>query len=226
MRETTTHIPEGAGQVRFSELQKLYGRARANILSEEGSWEGVYPPEEEVLEAFSFVPHLSDIRVVILGQDPYINEGQAHGLSFSVNQGVCTPQSLKNIFKELSDDLGIQEFSDGCLVPWSTQGVLLLNRVLTVRAGKSKSHANLGWEDFTNAMVRYLNDFNSDIVFLLWGKDAQQLSQFIDDPSHTVLTASHPSPLSAHRGFFGCKHFSKTNEILISKGLQPIDWSI
>jgi uracil-DNA glycosylase len=213
-----------AKDIRFSELRTLFKRAEFNINKLKTEGVEIYPPENQIMSAFTYFQDLTtDVRVVIVGQDPYIKSGQAHGLSFSVRPGVDIPPSLRNIFKELESDLGIKNQS-GCLSTWAEQGVLLLNRVLTVEEGKSKSHSNQGWEDFTNGVIKYLNDFSSNIVFLLWGKDAQQLSKLIDD-NHEVLTSSHPSPLSAHRGFLGCKHFSRTNELLVSKGLEPINWS-
>ena len=184
----------------------------------------VYPPQKDVFNAFRFTA-FADVRVVILGQDPYHGPRQAHGLSFSVLPGIPAPPSLVNIYKELATDIeGFKIPDHGCLQSWAEQGVLLLNTVLTVEAGRAHSHANLGWETFTDAVIAALNRHREGIVFLLWGSHAQKKGQIIDRARHVVLTAPHPSPLSAHRGFFGCRHFSKTNAILQQHGKPPIDW--
>lgn len=166
------------------------------------------------------------MRVVILGQDPYIRENQAHGLAFSVKDGVEFPPSLKNIFKELSDDMGISAPKCGCLTPWAKQGVLLLNTVLTVREGESNSHKGIGWMRFTDKIISLINEREKPVVFLLWGKNAEEKLPLITNKHHFVLTAPHPSPLSASRGFFGCRHFSKANTILSRIGLEPICWQL
>ena len=183
----------------------------------------VYPKADEIFTAFHLTP-LEKVKVVILGQDPYHNEGQAHGLCFSVKPQVAIPPSLENIYKELHDDLGCKIPSHGCLTSWAKQGVLLLNTVLTVQAHKPMSHRGVGWEEFTDAVIRRLNDEREHIVFMLWGAYAQKKGTFIDRTRHCVLTAPHPSPLSADRGFFGCKHFSKANAYFRSKGLAEIEW--
>lgn len=185
----------------------------------------IFPPADDIFNAFHLTP-LNKVKVVILGQDPYHNIGQAHGLSFSVKPGIEAPPSLVNIYKELNEDLGCYIPNNGYLVKWAEQGVLLLNTVLTVRAHQANSHRGIGWEDFTNAVIRILNEQDRPIVFLLWGRPAQNKMSMLHNPNHLILTAPHPSPLSAYRGFFGCRHFSKTNEFLVQHGLEPIDWQI
>ena len=186
----------------------------------------VYPPAADVFNAFK-ATEFQQVKVVILGQDPYHGAGQAHGLSFSVQAGVAPPPSLVNIYKELADDIaGFQIPAHGCLQHWAEQGVLLLNTVLTVRAGQAHSHAALGWETFTDRVIAMLNQEREGLVFLLWGSHAQKKGAFIDRNRHCVLTAPHPSPLSAYRGFFGCKHFSQANAYLQQQGLAAIDWQV
>lgn len=187
----------------------------------------VYPPSAQVFSALTHTP-LDQVRVVILGQDPYHGPGQAHGLCFSVQPSIPLPPSLQNIFKELRADLGISAPTNGCLIPWARQGVLLLNAVLTVEEGKPGSHANRGWEHFTDRVVEAVLTHRSGVVFLLWGSYAQRKADHIATKGgdHLMLRAPHPSPLSAHRGFFGCRHFSQVNAFLISRGVRPIDWGI
>lgn len=186
----------------------------------------IYPPEEDVFNAFRYT-EFGDVKVVILGQDPYHGPGQAHGLAFSVREGIALPPSLKNIYKELEGDIpGFQIPMYGYLKKWSDQGVLLLNTVLTVQEGMANSHASWGWETFTDSVIRALNEHREGLVFLLWGSHAQRKGAFIDTNKHLVLRSVHPSPLSAHRGFFGCRHFSKTNAYLLAKGKKEIDWQI
>ena len=185
----------------------------------------VYPPREKLFTAFALTPPEA-VRVVILGQDPYHEPGQAHGLCFSVRPGVETPPSLENIYKELQDDLGCRIPNNGYLVKWARQGVLLLNTVLTVRAHRAGSHHGLGWEEFTDATIRVLNEQDRPMVFLLWGRPAAMKEALLTNPQHLVLKAPHPSPLSAYRGFFGCRHFSRCNEFLTAHGESPIDWQI
>lgn len=185
----------------------------------------VYPPREQWFSAFALTPPEA-VRVVILGQDPYHEPGQAHGLCFSVRPGVETPPSLENIYKELQDDLGCRIPNNGYLVKWARQGVLLLNTVLTVRAHRAGSHHGLGWEEFTDATIRVLNEQDRPMVFLLWGRPAAMKEALLTNPQHLVLKAPHPSPLSAYRGFFGCRHFSRCNEFLTAHGESPIDWQI
>ena len=178
-----------------------------------------------IFNALKFTAY-KDVRVVILGQDPYHGENQAHGLAFSVCKGIATPKSLINIYKELHDDCGCYIPNNGYLKKWADQGVLLLNTSLTVRAGEANSHKDIGWEIFTDKIIELLNERSDGIVFLLWGANAKSKSSLITAPQHRVLSAPHPSPLSASRGFFGCRHFSRTNEILVNMGKKPIDWQI
>lgn len=186
----------------------------------------IYPPPNEVFSAFALT-EFDQVKVVILGQDPYHGFNQAHGLSFSVKPGVAPPPSLVNIYKELAQDIsGFQIPPHGYLVEWAKQGVLLLNTVLTVEQGRAHSHANIGWEQFTDKVIAQLNQHRENVVFLLWGSHAQRKGQFIDRSRHKVLTSVHPSPLSAHRGFFGCRHFSQTNDYLNTKGLGEINWQL
>lgn len=185
----------------------------------------IYPNEEDIFNAFHFTP-LSNVKVVILGQDPYHNEGQAHGLCFSVKPQVEVPPSLVNIYKELKEDLGCFVPNNGYLEKWARQGVLLLNTVLTVRAHQANSHQGMGWEHFTDSVIQAVNAQDRPIVFLLWGRPAQLKRSMLNNPKHLVLEAPHPSPLSAYRGFFGCKHFSMANDYLQKYGNEPIDWQI
>ncbi|WP_301098358.1 uracil-DNA glycosylase [Otariodibacter sp.] len=185
----------------------------------------IYPPQNEVFSAFSLT-EFADVKVVILGQDPYHGPNQAHGLSFSVKPGITPPPSLMNIYKELSQDIHFEIPKHGYLIEWAKQGVLMLNTVLTVEQGKAHSHANIGWETFTDKVIHQLNEQRENLVFLLWGSHAQKKGQFIYRNKHLVLTAPHPSPLSAHRGFFGCQHFSKTNHYLMEKGIKEINWQL
>lgn len=184
----------------------------------------IYPPQQDVFNAFRYT-EFHDVKVVILGQDPYHGPNQAHGLSFSVRPGIPAPPSLANIYKELASDIpGFEIPRHGFLQSWAQQGVLLLNTVLTVEGGKAHSHANLGWETFTDKVIAALNSHREGIVFLLWGSHAQKKGNIIDQQRHHVLKAPHPSPLSAHRGFMGCRHFSQANHLLEQQGLSPIDW--
>lgn len=183
----------------------------------------IYPPAEQIFNVFAMLPFLQ-VRVVILGQDPYHGEGQAHGLSFSVPPGVKPPPSLRNIFKEIEAEYGMPLPRSGDLSGWVQQGVMLLNATLTVRHAEAGSHQKKGWEQFTDAVIQALNESHPRLVFMLWGSYAQQKGAFIDRKKHLVLEAPHPSPLSAHRGFLGCGHFKKTNDDLLAHGYQPIDW--
>lgn len=210
----------------FQELDALYNQALVRVQRLRDCGLPIYPPQGSELACLFHLEDLRNVKVVIVGQDPYINPMQAHGLAFSVQPGNTNPPSLVNILKELESDLGIVREDSGYLGKWSEQGVLLLNRVLTVERGKSKSHTGLGWEEFTEKLITLVDELNSGIVFLLWGKEAQKVESLLDNKQNTVLKASHPSPFSAHRGFFGCKHFSKTNEILIKNSRTPIDWSL
>ncbi|MBT3195469.1 MAG: uracil-DNA glycosylase [Candidatus Ruthia sp.] len=183
----------------------------------------IYPPKDQIFNAFD-LSSFENTKVIILGQDPYHNQGQAHGLSFSVPDGVDIPPSLRNIYQELSSDLNINPSQSGNLTRWASQGVLLLNSALTVEKNSPGSHAKSGWVDFTDTVIDILNEQKQNLVFLLWGAHAGQKIELIDQNKHLVLTASHPSPFSAHKGFFGCKHFSKTNDYLKMHNLQTIDW--
>jgi len=196
-----------------------------SFLVEEKSKHKVYPPGPQIFAAFDYAPP-DDVKVVILGQDPYHGLGQAHGLCFSVPQGIKPPPSLVNIFKEIQDDLGIPVPDHGNLEKWARQGILLLNATLTVRANQAGSHQKRGWEQFTDAVIKSLSDTKEGLIFLLWGRYAQAKEALIDTNRHFVLKAAHPSPFSAYNGFFGCKHFSKTNEILKKQGKEPIDWRL
>lgn len=195
------------------------------LLEEKQQGRQIFPRGVEYFRALDLTP-LDRVRVVILGQDPYHGDGQAHGLCFSVRPGVRTPPSLVNIYKELQEDLGIPPARHGFLESWARQGVLLLNSVLTVERGRAASHQGRGWERFTDAVIRAVNEQAQPVVFMLWGSYAQRKAAFVDRSRHLVLTAPHPSPLSAHAGFFGCRHFSKANAFLTSKGLDPIDWRL
>ena len=197
----------------------------AHLKSERATKEQIYPPGNLIFNAFDCTP-FNQVKVVILGQDPYHGPGQAHGLSFSVPDGVKPPPSLGNIFKELKSDIGMTIPATGNLTPWAKQGVLLLNAVLTVRANEPASHARIGWMDFTNAVIQKISNEKEGIVFLLWGKFAHEKQIYIDATKHFILKAAHPSPFSADKGFFGCKHFSKTNQLLMEQGLDPINWQL
>lgn len=208
-----------------AEFDKPYFAELAAYLHEEKrSGKVIYPPGPLIFNAFNLTP-IDKVKVVIIGQDPYHNPGQAEGLSFSVPPGVVPPPSLKNIYKEIESDLGIRVQKDGSLKSWAEQGVFLLNAILTVRAGEAASHSRIGWAEFTDAVIRTLSERKSGLVFLLWGNFARSKKALIDTSKHTVLEAAHPSPL-AGGAFFGCRHFSKTNAILESEGLTPIDWSL
>lgn len=207
------------------EFKKPYYKELYTKVKEEyGSYQ-VFPAANDIFSAYELT-ELSRVKVVILGQDPYHDVGQAHGLCFSVKPGVQIPPSLVNIYQELRDDLGLKVPNNGYLEKWARQGVLLLNTVLTVRAHQANSHRGIGWEKFTDATIRILNKQDRPIVFLLWGKPAQSKMAMLDNPNHLILTAPHPSPLSAYRGFLGCKHFSKANAFLSQNGIEPIDWQI
>jgi uracil-DNA glycosylase len=208
------------------EFTKDYMTNLENFLTEQGNLDKIiYPSKENIFEALN-VTTLDNLKVVILGQDPYHGEGQAHGLSFSVNKGVKIPPSLRNIYKELNDDLNFTIPDHGDLTKWASQGVLLLNNVLTVEKSKAGSHQKKGWESFTDAVIELINNEKENVVFLLWGSPAQKKAKKVNTEKHYILKSPHPSPLSSYRGFFGCKHFSKCNDFLESKGISPIDWSI
>jgi len=212
------------------ELEKPYmAQLAAFVLRERAGKIPIYPPEHLVFNAFTKTPY-SAVKVLLIGQDPYHGQGQAHGMSFSVPHGIAQPPSLQNIFKELESDLGIPPASHGCLTAWAEQGVMLLNATLTVRQSDAMSHHNRGWEQFTDAVVNILCARESPVIFVLWGRSAQEKCRFItSSPAsrrHVVLTAAHPSPFSARNGFFGCRHFSKINTILREWNVPPIDWRL
>lgn len=207
------------------EFRKPYYRKLHQTIVEEYQTRPIFPPSDDIFNAFHLTP-LHEVKVVILGQDPYHNVGQAHGLCFSVKPDVDIPPSLVNIFQELHDDLGCEIPNNGYLVKWAKQGVLMLNTVLTVRAHQANSHRGIGWEEFTDAAIRILNEQDRPIVFILWGTPAQRKKAMLHNPKHLILEAPHPSPLSAYRGFFGSRSFSKTNDFLTANGLEPIDWQI
>ena len=208
-----------------AEFKKPYYASLYKKVVEEYTTHVVYPPSDEIFTAFNLTP-LSKVKVVILGQDPYHNYGQAHGLCFSVQKGVQVPPSLVNIYQELHDDLGCTIPNHGCLTKWAEQGVLMLNTVLTVRAHQANSHRGIGWEEFTDAAIQVLNTQDRPIVFILWGSPAQRKEKMLTNPKHLILKAPHPSPLSAYRGFFGSKPFSQTNAFLEAHGVEPVDWQI
>ena len=207
------------------EFQKDYYQQLRAFLTEEYKSGPVYPPKEDIFNALKYTSY-SYVKLVILGQDPYHGPGQAHGMCFSVRPGVPMPPSLQNIFKELHDDIGIFPPKTGYLVPWAREGVLLLNTVLTVRDGQPNSHKNQGWEQLTDRIITLLGEREQPIVFLLWGSHARKKKELIHAPHHLILECAHPSPLSAHRGFFGCEHFSKANQFLYDHGIDPVDWNV
>lgn len=207
------------------EFSSEYYLKLREFLKNEYSTRQIFPPMNDIFSALK-ASSFENTRVVIIGQDPYHGFGQAHGLCFSVKKGVAPPPSLKNIYKEINDDLGLPTPNHGELTHWANQGVLMLNSVLTVREGMPTSHKDKGWEIFTDNIIKKLNEKQTPVVFLLWGAYAQRKGQLITNPLHYKLCAAHPSPLSAYNGFFGCKHFSKTNEILKKHGLKPIDWQV
>ena len=208
-----------------SEFKKDYYRKLYDFVNGEYKNQTIYPKSDDIFNAFHLTP-LKDVKVLLLGQDPYHNENQAHGLSFSVKPRNDIPPSLQNIYKELNEDLGCYIPNNGYLEKWAKQGVLLLNTVLTVRAHQANSHRGKGWEEFTDAVIKEINKQDRPIVIMLWGTPAKNKMKMLNNPNHLVLTAPHPSPLSAYRGFFGCKHFSKCNDFLKENGLEPIDWQI
>ncbi len=209
-----------------NEFTKDYYLKLRQILISEYRTQRIFPGMYDIFNALKLTSY-NDVKCVIIGQDPYHGEGQAHGLSFSVRKGIAPPPSLVNIFKEIRDDLGIDNLGKhGELTQWAKSGVLLLNSVLTVRANQARSHRGLGWEEFTTDVIKLLNMREKPMVFMLWGADAKAKQQFITNPNHLVLKSAHPSPLSAYNGFFGCRHFSQANEFLRSNGMSEIDWSI
>lgn len=224
--ETAVKLEESWKAVLAQEFASPYmAGLKQFLLAQKNEGRQIFPRGAEYFRALDLTP-LYKVRVVILGQDPYHGDGQAHGLCFSVRPGVRTPPSLVNIYKELSTDLGIPPARHGFLESWAKQGVLLLNSVLTVERGLAASHQGRGWERFTDAIIRAVNEADHPVVFMLWGSYAQKKAAFVDRSRHLVLRAPHPSPLSAHSGFFGCRHFSQANAFLVSKGYDPIDWRL
>lgn len=219
------HIGNRWDEILKEEFESEYYKNIRAFLKQEYSSHIIYPDMNDIFNSLKYADY-DKIKVVIIGQDPYHEEGQAHGLSFSVKPGIAIPPSLQNIYKELQSDLGCYIPNNGYLEKWAKQGVLLLNNVLTVRAHQANSHKTCGWETFTDSIIKALNEREKPIVFLVWGSCAKQKETYITNKNHYILKAPHPSPLSAYRGFFGCKHFSKTNEILIANGEEPIDWQI
>lgn len=220
------HIGNHWDEVLKDEFESEYYQNLRAFLKQEYSTHTIYPSMHDIFNALKYTDY-PDVKVVLLGQDPYHGKGQAHGLSFSVQKGVKQPPSLRNIFKELQDDLGITPPSHGCLESWAKNGVLLLNTVLTVREGQANSHKGHGWEILTDHIIQKLNEREEPMVFMLWGANAKSKQALLNNPNHLVLTATHPSPLaSKYGGFFGCRHFSKANEFLTSHGVEPVDWRI
>ena len=207
------------------EFSKPYYRKLYQTVNEEYRTHQIFPPADDIFNAFALTP-LHEVKVVILGQDPYHGEGQAHGLCFSVKPDVEIPPSLVNIYKELQDDCGCEIPNNGYLTKWAKQGVLLLNTVLTVRAHQANSHRGIGWEEFTDAAIRILNEQDRPMVFILWGRPAQMKKSMLTNPNHLIIESPHPSPLSAYRGFFGSRPFSRTNKFLREHGIKEIDWQI
>ena len=218
------HLPESWISL-AAETEQDYFLELEAFLSVERRQHTVYPPEGQVFAALEATP-LPDVRVLILGQDPYHGEGQAHGLCFSVQAGVRIPPSLRNMFKELAEDVGCRVPDHGCLTAWARQGILMLNTVLTVRAGEANSHRRKGWERFTDAIIRLVNDKADPVVFVFWGGPAQKKRKLVDEDRHAVIASSHPSPLSAHRGFLGSRPFSGINEMLRARGFAEIEWEL
>lgn len=225
MSDINPNIEEGWKEILWEEFQSPYFSELKSFLVQETATHSIYPPGKLIFKAFHHTP-FDNVKVVILGQDPYHGAGQAHGLCFSVPQGIKAPPSLVNIFKELKTDLGIDIPSNGNLESWAEQGVLLINATLTVRAGEAGSHQKKGWETFTDAVIAGISEHKSSVVFILWGRYAQAKEALIDEKKHLVLKAAHPSPFSAYNGFFGCRHFSKSNSFLEQKGMEPVDWTL
>jgi uracil-DNA glycosylase len=225
MEKINPEIEESWKAILYNEFQKPYFFELKKFLQEEKQQYKIYPPGNLIFNAFNQIP-FNKVKVVLLGQDPYHGPGQAHGLCFSVPVNIPMPPSLINIFKEIRDDLGIPMPSHGNLESWAKQGVLLINATLTVRANQPLSHHKKGWETFTDSVIQSISEQKKGVVFLLWGNNAKAKEQLIDASKHFILKAAHPSPFSAANGFFGCKHFSKTNEILKEQSIEPIDWSI
>ena len=219
------HFNNDWDEVLAGEFDQEYYKRIRYFLKQEYAEQTVYPPMEYIFNALRLTPY-SSVKAVILGQDPYHGPGQAPGMCCSVKRGTPPPPSLQNIFKEIKSDLGFDPPQHGELTSWADNGVLLLNTVLTVREGQPNSHKGMGWEQFTDRIIQLLNERQQPMVFLLWGGNARSKARLITNPAHLVLQCAHPSPLSAYNGFFGCRHFSKTNEFLVSRGMKPIDWKL
>lgn len=219
------HIGNEWDALLADEIRKDYYLRLREFLKQEYTTRRIYPPMQDIFNALRHTSY-SDVRAVILGQDPYHGAGQAHGMCFSVKKGTPPPPSLQNIFKEIKAELGYEPPQHGELTAWADSGVLLLNTVLTVREGQANSHRGMGWEQFTDRIIQLLNDRAQPVVFLLWGGNARSKARLVTNPQHLVLQCAHPSPLSAYNGFFGCGHFIKTNEFLVQHGMQPINWKL
>ena len=207
------------------ESKKEYYQKLHSFIENEYETKTIYPPKENIFFALKNTPY-EYVKVVIIGQDPYHGEGEAHGMAFSVNPGIKVPPSLQNIYKEINRDLGLKIPNNGYLLKWARQGVLMLNSVLTVEKDKPASHQGKGWEIFTDQVIRHLNEREKPMVFILWGANAKAKTELITNSAHLILTAAHPSPLSAYKGFFGCRHFSKANAFLEENGIQPVNWQL
>ncbi len=219
------HLGNDWDDILASEFESEYYKRIRYWLKKEYAEQTIYPPMEDIFNALRYTPYHA-VKAVLLGQDPYHGPGQAHGLCFSVQEGVEPPPSLRNIFQELESDLGFPPPKNGTLTKWAEQGVLMLNTTLTVRRGQANSHKNIGWTTFTDAVIRRLNERETPVVFLLWGGNARSKKPLITNPNHLILETVHPSPLSAYGGFFGCRHFSRCNEFLQAHGETPIDWNL
>lgn len=222
---TPDMLPEDWRKTLADEFEKDYFQKLLAFVNKERQTKTIFPPESDVFNAFKYAPY-KKVKVLLLGQDPYHGKGQAHGLAFSVKPGVTQPPSLKNMLREMADDIGGNMPNNGCLIPWAEQGILLLNAVLTVEAGKANSHKGKGWEKFTDAVITKVNEKTDPVVFVLWGGYARKKVKLIDESRHTIIESAHPSPLSAHAGFFGSRPYSKINEALKSLGYDEIDWQL
>ena len=222
---TPNMLPADWRKVLADEFEKDYFQKLLAFVNKERETKTIYPPESDVFYAFKHTPY-EEVKVFLLGQDPYHGKGQAHGLAFSVKPGVTQPPSLKNMLREMADDIGGKLPNNGCLIPWAEQGLLLLNAVLTVEAGKANSHKGKGWEKFTDAVIEKVNEKSDPVVFVLWGGYARKKVKLIDESRHTIIESAHPSPLSAHSGFFGSRPYSKINQALKAHGEEEIDWQL
>ncbi len=219
------HLGNDWDDILKDEFESEYYKKIRYWLKKEYDEQTIFPPMDDIFNALKYTPY-QNVKAVMLGQDPYHGLGQAHGLCFSVKEGVAVPPSLRNIFTEIQNELGITPPQNGTLTKWAKQGILMLNTVLTVREGHANSHKNIGWTTFTDNIIKKLNEHEKPIVFFLWGKNARDKKKFITNPNHLILETVHPSPLSAYNGFFGCGHFVKCNEFLQSQGLEPINWDL